>query len=70
MPIVMFLTTSDLMRPDRNSNFSWARGGAAYHGFEYPVPHSSTLLPSYPAGTPRRSAGPQMEGKYEHACSR
>ena len=45
MPIVMFLTTSDLMRPDQNSDFSWARRGAAYRGFNYPVPNSSTLLP-------------------------
>jgi hypothetical protein len=52
MPIVMFSTTSDLLRPDQNSNFSWARCSAAYHGFNYPVPNSSTLLPSYPAVTP------------------
>jgi len=29
LPIVMFLTTSDLMRPDQNSDFSWARSRAA-----------------------------------------
>ena len=57
MPIVMFLTTSDLMRPDQNSDFSWARCRAAYHGFNYPVPNSSTLLPSYPAGTPALVSG-------------
>ena len=34
MPIVMFLTTSDLMRPDQNSCFSWARCRAAYHGIQ------------------------------------
>jgi hypothetical protein len=51
MPIVMFLTNSDLMHPDQNSYFSWARCRASYHGFNYPVPHSSILLPSYPAGT-------------------
>jgi hypothetical protein len=52
MPIVMFLTTSNIMRPDQDSCFSLARCRAAYHGFHYPVPHSSTLLRSYPAGTP------------------
>ncbi len=57
MPIVMLLTTRDLMRPDRNSDFSWARCRAAYHGFNYPVPNSSTLLPSYPAGTPALVSG-------------
>jgi hypothetical protein len=51
MLIVMFLTTGDLMRPDQNSDFSWTRCRATYHGFNYPVPHSSTLLRSYPAGT-------------------
>jgi hypothetical protein len=69
MPIVMFLTTSDIMRPDQDSCFSLARCRAAYHAFDYPVPHSWTLSPSYPARTPRWSAGPQTEGKYEHACS-
>ncbi len=48
MPIVMFSTTTDLMRPDQNSDFIWARYRAAYHGFNYPVRNSSTLLPSYP----------------------
>jgi hypothetical protein len=38
MPIVMFLTTSDLMRPDQNSCFSWARCRAAYHGFNIRCP--------------------------------
>ena len=52
MPIVMLLTTSDLMRPIRIPDFSWARCRAAYHGFNYPVPNSSTLLPSYPAEPP------------------
>src|ERR1017187_4718012 len=36
MPIVMFLTTSDIMRPDQDSCFSLARCRAAYHGFNYP----------------------------------
>jgi hypothetical protein len=40
LPIVMFLTTSDIMRPDQDSCFSLARCRAAYHGFNYPVPHS------------------------------
>ena len=57
MPIVMFLTNSDLMRPDQNSDFSWARCRASYHGFNYPVPNSSTLLPSFPAGTPALVSG-------------
>ena len=57
MPIVMFLTNSDLMRPDQDSYFSSARCRASYHGFNYPVPHSSTLLPSYPAGTPALLSG-------------
>jgi hypothetical protein len=69
MPIVMFLTTSNIMRPDQDSCFSLARCRAAYHGFDYPVPHSSTLLRSYPAGTPRWSSGLQVKGKYEHAYS-
>jgi hypothetical protein len=30
---------------DQYSDFSWARRGAAYLGFNYPVPNSSTLLP-------------------------
>ena len=64
MPIVMFLTTSDLMRLDQDSDFSWARCRAPYHGFNYPVPHSSTLLPSHPAGTPALvSGGLQAEEK-------
>ncbi len=57
MPIVMFLTTSDIMRPDHDSCFSLARCRAPYHGFNYPVPHSSTLLPSYPAGPPALVSG-------------
>jgi len=57
MPIVMFLTTSELMRPDQNSDFSLGRCRAAYHGSNYPVPNSSTLLPSYPAGTPALVSG-------------
>jgi hypothetical protein len=40
MPIVMFLTTNGIMRPDQDSCFSLARCGAAHHGFNYPVPHS------------------------------
>ena len=69
MRIVMFLTTSDLMRPIRILT-------SAGRGAERPTmdstircPNSSTLLPSYPAGTPRCSAGLPTEGKYEHACS-
>jgi hypothetical protein len=57
MPIVMFLTTSDHMRPDQNSYFSWGRRRAAYHGSNYPVPNSSTLLPSYPAGISALASG-------------
>jgi hypothetical protein len=57
MPIVMFLTTSDLMRPDLNSDFSWGRCRAAYHGSNDPVPNSSTQLPSYLAGTPALASG-------------
>jgi hypothetical protein len=40
MPIVMFLTTNDNMRPDQDSCFSLARCRAAYHAFNDPVPHS------------------------------
>ncbi len=57
MPIVMFSTTSDLMRPDQNSDFSRARCRAAYHGFNYPAPNSSALLHSHPAGTPALVSG-------------
>lgn len=64
MPIVLFLTTSDLIRPDQNSYFSWTRCRAAYHGFNYPVPHASTLLPSSLQEPPRWSAGQQTEDKY------
>jgi hypothetical protein len=39
MPIVMFLTTSDIMRPDQDSCLSLARCRAVYHGFNYPVSH-------------------------------
>ena len=38
MPIVMFLTTSDIMRPDQDSCFSVARYRAAYHAFNDPAP--------------------------------
>jgi hypothetical protein len=40
MPIVMFLTTNDNMRPDQDSCFSLARCRAAYDAFNDPVPHS------------------------------
>ena len=53
MPIVMFLTTSDLMRPDQNSDFSWARCRKAYDGLNYPVPKSSTLVAFPPCRNPR-----------------
>ena len=46
MPIVMLLTTSNIARPYQGSCFSLARCRAAYHGFNYPVPRSSTLLRS------------------------
>src|ERR1700676_410630 len=62
MPIVMFLTTSDLMRPDQNSCFSWARGA------ERPTMDSTIrcpirrlcCLPSLQE-PPRWSTGPQTE---------
>ena len=43
MPIVMFLTTSDIMRPDQNSCISLARCRAACHGFDYPAPMRSPV---------------------------
>jgi hypothetical protein len=57
MPIVMLLTTSDIMRPDKDSYFSLARCRAAYHAFSDPVPHSSTLSPSFPARSPTLVSG-------------
>ena len=33
------------------------------------VPNSSTLLPSFPAGTPALVTGATDGGKTEHACS-
>ena len=68
MPIVMFLTTSEIMRPDQDSCFSLARCRAAYRGFNYPVPiRRFCRLPTLHE-PPRWSAGPQTESKYEHAC--
>jgi hypothetical protein len=57
MPIVMFLTTSDLMRPDQKSDFSWERCRAALPWIQLSGANSSTLLPSYPAGTPAFVSG-------------
>jgi hypothetical protein len=57
MPIVRFFTTSDPTRPDRNSGISLTRRRAAYQGFNNPLPHSSTLLPSQAAGTPAVLSG-------------
>jgi hypothetical protein len=69
MPITMFLTTSDIMRPDQNSCFS-------LDGAERPTMDSTNPCPirrlcRLPTlHEPRRwSAGPQTEGEYEHACS-
>jgi hypothetical protein len=57
MPIVMFLTTSDPTRPDRNSGISRARCRASHHGSNDPLPHSATPLPSQPLGTPAVLSG-------------
>jgi len=38
-------------------------------GFIYPVPNSSTLLPSYPTGTPALVRRTTDGRQYEHAYS-
>jgi hypothetical protein len=53
MPIVMFLTASDLMRPDQNSDFSWGRCRAAYHGSDYPVAQFVDSVAFLPCRNPR-----------------
>ena len=69
MPIVMILMTSDRMRPIRIP-------ASVGRGAERPTMDSTIRCPirrlcCFPSlqESPRWAAGPQMEGKYEHACS-
>ena len=57
MPIVMFLTNSDLMRPDQNSYISWVRCRASYHGFNYPVPQFVDSVAFLPCRNPALLSG-------------
>ncbi len=68
IPIVMFLTTSDIMRPDQDSCFSLARCRAAYHAFNDPVPICRLCRVPSLHETPRWSAGPRRKAKM-NACS-
>ena len=69
MPIVMFLTTSDLMRPIRIPTSAGRGAERPTMGSSIPVPNSSTLLLSFPAGTPALVTGATDGGKTEHAYS-
>jgi hypothetical protein len=69
MPIVMFLTTSDHMRPIRIPTS--AGGGAERPAMDPTIRCPIRRLCCLPTlQEPLRfPAGPQMEGKHEHACS-
>ena len=68
MPIVMFSTTSDLMRPIK-FRLRWARCRAAYHEFIYPVLiRRLCCCPSH-CRNPALVTGATDGGKTEHACS-
>jgi hypothetical protein len=60
----MFLTTSDLMRPIRIPTSAGRGAERPTMGSCIRCPIPTTLLPSFPAGTPRWSTGPQMEAKH------